>query len=342
MGIYDRDYMHNDRQQRRPMAHRMPRRKRSAVFIIIMLNVAIWLVNAFVFVPPGTQPGARSEDLNDYMALRVFDIYEPAEYYRFITSGFAHAHEPSHIIGNMIVLFFFGPHIERLFGRRTFLIFYLLAIVCGGIFWCVSMNLFPPLMQNGNPAPADLLRQFSCVGASGGVTAVVILFAIYYPRATVLLFFVIPMPAWLLGVMYVGYDLYSAQLGGTGVAHSAHLGGAAFALAFALLHKPLSRIFTGTFFRGKILPRGEHLRIYNPEPEFQRDPNRMYQETPASRDASHRSQQEIQDEQDFRRIKDEVERILQKIAATGQDSLTQTERQTLLEASEIYKRYNNR
>lgn len=339
MGIYDRDYMHQGNQ--RPM-RTMPRRKRSAVFIIIVLNVVIWLVNAFVFMPPGAQFGEDFKDLNDYMGLRVSDIHHPLQYYRFITSGFAHSPDPSHIIGNMLVLFFLGPHVERLFGRRTFFIFYFLAIISGGIFWCTSMNLFPPVLADGSPLPQEFLNSITCVGASGAVTAVVILFAINYPRAMVLLFFVIPMPVWLLGVMFVAYDLYYAYVGGTGIAHTAHLGGAAFALLFALVYKPLRRLFTGTFFRGKILSRGDHLRIYNPEPEFQRDPNRMYQDVPPPRDVPQRSQQEIEDEQNFHRIKDEVERILRKMATSGQDSLTHAERQTLLEASEIYKRYNNR
>lgn len=340
MGIYDRDYMHNNRQGR-PM-RTMPRRKRSVVATIIMLNMLIWLVNAFVFLPPDAKQEDNFKDLNHYMALRATDIYEPAKYYHFITSGFAHSPDPSHILGNMIMLFFFGPHLEQLFGRRTFLLFYLLAIICGGIFWCVSLNTFPPLMSNGTPIPPEFLKQYYAFGASGAVTAVVILFAFCFPHVMVRMFFLIPIPMWLLGLLYVGYDLYYAQVGGTGIGHSAHLGGAALAMAFALLYKPVTRIFTGTFFRRNILPRGDMPRLYQPEPEFQHDPNRMYVEEPRPQPVPQRNPQEIQDEENYHRIKDDVDRILLKIAATGINSLTPEEQQTMLEASEIYKRYKSR
>lgn len=184
------------------------------------------------------------------------------------------------------------------------------------------------------------LSKFSCVGASGAITAVLILFAINYPRAMVFLLF-IPMPAWVLGIVLVGIDLAGTQME-TGIAHGAHLGGAAFAILYWFFRKPVSRIFGGTFFQDEYVQQGKNLRVYSEDPKFERNPNRIHHPDAAAHPPQARTQQEIQDEQNFLRMKGEVERILQKIAATGQDSLTPDEKRTLMEASEIYKRHLRR
>ena len=76
------------------------------------------------------------------------------------------------------------------------------------------------------------------IGASGAVLALLVLFAMHFPRQVILLFFVLPLQIRWLVLIYVIIDLFPAlmALGGKGindgVAHAAHLGGVAFAFAY--------------------------------------------------------------------------------------------------------------
>ena len=72
------------------------------------------------------------------------------------------------------------------------------------------------------------------LGASGAVYAIIVGFAYLWPKETIILFPIpIPMPAWLLATGYVGLSVFNGITGSSaGVAHFAHLGGAAFGFAF--------------------------------------------------------------------------------------------------------------
>ena len=105
-------------------------------------------------------------------------------------------------------------------------------------------------------------------GASGAIAGVVVLYALNFPRRTLLLFFVIPIPAWLFGVLMVGLDMLGAtgRAGTSNVAYSMHLAGAAFAFVYYQRGWNLTRLTAGRLswptFRRK--PR---LRVHKPEEE---------------------------------------------------------------------------
>src|SRR5215207_3678431 len=81
------------------------------------------------------------------------------------------------------------------------------------------------LAQLAAPGPVPVGRG---IGASVSVMAVLVVFAFHYPHQQVLLFGIIPMPVWLLVVLYIGFDLSGAlgAMGNLGIGHLAHLGGA--------------------------------------------------------------------------------------------------------------------
>ncbi|MBR6480869.1 MAG: rhomboid family intramembrane serine protease, partial [Thermoguttaceae bacterium] len=214
MGIYDRDYYRDEDDS----SFRRASGGMSVVFMLIMANVIIFLVD--MFLTP-----ARHETCH-VLAMHGETIFHPVYWFELITYGFAH--DPAnfyHIFGNMLVLFFFGPPIERRYGKTEFFIFYMFAVLVGGLVWGIQTGITSyRLVQAGQTPPyAEML------GASGAVTAIVILFACNYPRAQVLLFGLLPMPAWALGVMYVVMDTFGSFSGGSHIAHSVHIAGAAFA-----------------------------------------------------------------------------------------------------------------
>ena len=300
MGIYDRDY-YRDEDDRGGRASR----GMSVVFMLIMTNIALFLADMFL-TPTGHQ-------VTHVLAMHSETIFHPVYWFELITYGFAH--DPSnyyHIFGNMLVLFFFGPPIERLYGKREFFIFYMLAVLAGGLVWGTQTGIQShSLVQSGNgPLHAEML------GASGAVTALVILFACNFPKAQVLLFGLLPMPAWALGVLYVLMDTFGSFNGGSNIAHSVHIAGAALAALY---------FFTGfRFSRFKFPKRHPRLKIHESSETESRATYTW--NTPKS--------SPVPDEQ----IEAEVDRILRKIRSTGEASLTSAERETLMYASREYQR----
>jgi membrane associated rhomboid family serine protease len=152
------------------------------------------------------------------------------QWYRFITSGFIHG-DVNHLLFNMLTLFFFGRDIEQVFtlanigGPIGFLAFYLAAIVISEI---------PSYIKHKtNP-------NYSSLGASGAIAAVVFSLVLFNPWGIILLKFIIPIPFILYAVGYVAYSSYMAKKGGDGIAHSAHLWGALFGIVFLAVAYPNS------------------------------------------------------------------------------------------------------
>ena len=121
-----------------------------------------------------------------------------------------------------------------IYGRKEFLRLYLVTLVVGSIVWALRYQLSGASSQ----APEHVL-----LGASGAVTAVVLLFVLHNPTRTILLMFVLPVPAWVIGVLIIGGDLMQ-MLSSTGqrtVAFDVHLAGAAFAILYYRLGWNLGR-----------------------------------------------------------------------------------------------------
>ncbi len=132
--------------------------------------------------------------------------------WQLLTYGFLHG-GLTHLAFNMFGLYMFGGAIEQVFGRRRYLIYYLVCVVSAGL----SQLLVDAAMGvNG-----------ATVGASGGVFGLLLAYGIYFPNNRVMLLFPpIPMPARVFVVVYAAIELYLGVTGTqAGVAHFAHLGG---------------------------------------------------------------------------------------------------------------------
>src|SRR5262249_46871068 len=146
-----------------------------------------------------------------------------------------------------------GSQMEDLYGSREFLIFYLVAAVLGGIAFQLAWM-------------ADL-GPLRCIGASGAVTAVLVLFAFHYPRPIILVAFFLPVPIWLVVVFQVAQDLFGFLAPGSAgnTAVTVHLAGALFGF---LYYKGEIRLwnFIPDFSGMRRLGRRSSLRIYREEP----------------------------------------------------------------------------
>jgi membrane associated rhomboid family serine protease len=174
---------------------------------LLVLNVAIFALQ-FVMGP---------------LLLRWFALWPPAsaqfpgapgfEVWQLLTYGFLHG-GLTHLFFNMFALYMFGGEIERLFGARRFLTYYLVCVVGAAIAQLVVISNL-----DSRPVPT--------VGASGGVFGLLLAFGMAFPQRRIMLLFPpIPMPAWLFVTLYGLLELYLGVTGsGQGVAHFAHLGG---------------------------------------------------------------------------------------------------------------------
>jgi membrane associated rhomboid family serine protease len=151
--------------------------------------------------------------------------------WQLVTSGFLHGNLP-HIALNMFALWMFGGDVERVMGSSRFAWLYGASVLTGSLvqLLVVSMNT------------AD--RITPTLGASGGVFGVLLAFGMMFPRRRVLIYGVIPMPAWAMVAGYGAIELTQGVVGTQqGVAHFAHLGGmlGAFIVLFTAGRESLRR-----------------------------------------------------------------------------------------------------
>lgn len=178
------------------------------VIVTVLASIAAWqsqaLMARLIFYPPAVARGQVD---------------------RFVTHGFVHA-DTMHLLFNMITLFSFGHAVQRTFNARLgglgFLLFYLAALV---------VAILPTYLQHKED------RRYSSLGASGAVMAVVFSYILFDPW-TRIYFFIIPMPAIVFALLYVGYSIWAHDRGGSSVNHSAHMVGGMFGVVATMLVEP--------------------------------------------------------------------------------------------------------
>jgi membrane associated rhomboid family serine protease len=188
----------------------------SVVNAILAVNVAVFLVWATGAVPL------------PFMADHFVVSWEHLAAGRFwvlLTALFSHV-MVIHLAINMVVLLSFGAPLEQAMGPGRFLAFYLVAGVTGCLAHAFTLHLL-----------VGLPGQAAC-GASASLVAILMVFALAFPKEQVLLFFVIPVPAIAAALAFVAIDvfglIFQAEGGGLPIGHGAHLGGALVGIAYFL------------------------------------------------------------------------------------------------------------
>jgi membrane associated rhomboid family serine protease len=210
MGLYDRDYTQANFRSRFYDAPQMrigfPKVSPMVKYLLI-INIAVFFM-AMVITPLG-------DFLFSWFSLYPATLGTSLQFWRLITYQFLHA-GLWHIIFNMWALWMFGPILERQWGSKRFLFFYLFCGAAGGLFYIllVAINFLPALPM---------------VGASGAILGVFAACAILFPNISVF-FFPIPIPI-PIRVAAIGgtliYILFVATRSTNAGGHAAHLAGMA-------------------------------------------------------------------------------------------------------------------
>ena len=186
------------------------------------LSLTLILIGATVLV---SWQAFEKRRLLDRLILWPPAIDRHKQYDRLLTHGFIHA-DWSHLLFNMITLYFFGSLVERwlvpMIGYLGFVLFYLSAIV---------VAILPTYAQHRHDP------HYRSLGASGAVSAVLFTYILLQPWSLILVFF-LPVPAIVYAVLYIGYSIWMDKHGQDNVNHSAHLWGAAYGVLFAVLVEP--------------------------------------------------------------------------------------------------------
>lgn len=303
MGIQDRDYY----REGPSFLDRVG--EQGAVFWLILVTVAVFIVQHM----PGS-PVLR-ECGYDYFAVADGEVW------RLFTPVFLHL-GVWHLFFNMLALYWAGQRLEERFGSAEFVLFYLLA----GTF---------ALTANHVAVEAGVKATIFGAGASGAVCAVLVVFAFHFPRERLLLFFVIPMPAWGLVALFVVLDLAGAagMRPGQNIGFVVHLGGALFGALYHVTGVELA----APFRRSKARPRARpKLRVVPRPDEDSSDPVSVAVPSapPPSAVSAPAAARAPADEQ----MEAKLNAVLEKVSATGIDSLTPEERDFLVKASEALKK----
>jgi membrane associated rhomboid family serine protease len=222
-------------------------------------------------------------------------IYQP---WSLFTYGFLHD-SIGHIFWNMLLLYYASQFFLNLFSTQRFINVYFMGILLGGLVFILSYAVFPAF-KNQSP---------QMVGASAGVMAVLIFSCTYMPTQEVpLLFFNVKL-------MYIGIALVIVDVlqipTGNAAGHLAHIGGAA-----------LGYIYAQQLQNGKDIGSGfERLRRWLTS-LFTAQPNLKTVHKKPRRN----SERSVQSDQK------KIDRILDKISASGYDSLTKEEKEMLFNA----------
>lgn len=307
----------------------MPTVTKNLLIVNFLAFIATWVLQQ------------RGIDLTSMLGLHFF-LASDFHIYQFVTYMFLHG-GLTHIFFNMFALWMFGSVIERVWGPKKFLFYYICCGIGAGVaqeivqyasYTLEGISAYQYVNAGGVQMTTDAyINLWTTIGASGAVYAILLAFGMIFPNERL---FIIPFPfpikaKWLV-VGYIAIELFSAMSGSAmsgpddGVAHMAHLGGMLF--GFLLIrywqkHPDSSQRFgrsNGMEFFENMKRRYDQRQQQNhmKAEHTHFDPRR---ETDEEYNARKRQNQE------------EIDAILDKIRKSGYDSLTKEEKQKLFEQS---------
>jgi membrane associated rhomboid family serine protease len=319
MGSTNRDYMRDDPDSNSPAwGHDVPTTK-----WLVIVTIVVFFLQSMMTHRAGFQ--ASSRFVSDFRADSMLSAgmqtlaLDPSyveewftlfpdqvlrgQVWRLVTFVFCHErHTAWNLVFNMVALWYLGSVLERMYGSREFLWFYLAsAFVCGLIFTGFGLKMFLPK---------------PLMGAGPCVLAMLTLYATHFPRQEILFCWVIPMQIRVLLMIYVAVDAYQILQASAGqgtwlaVAYMSELWGIVFGYVYRVQNWRLAQLgdlFDFTRWKRSLrrASTARSLKVFHPEV--------------------------------VSNLEEQVDAILAKIHEQGSESLTDRERSILQRASEQAK-----
>lgn len=284
---------------------------------LIIINVAFFVAIKLIWIILRISFGWSDSDL--YLTIArglmfssdwIHDLTHP---WTILTYMFFHE-GIFHILWNMLIFYWFGRIVGDLIGNQRIWPMYLLGGAFGGLAFFIAYNIFPL----GSPDGPDYM-----LGASGAVMAIVVASAVLSPDYVMRLLFLGDVKLKYIVGAILFLDLIGVAGDHNTGGHFAHLGGALMGWLFVLRlregadwSRPINRVTdaVGNFFAAFFGRSNKGLKV-------KKDGNSNYRNRKSNRRSSDKSQQE------------RVDAILDKIRASGYESLTDEEKEFLFNAS---------
>lgn len=162
-------------------------------------------------------PLKRALILNPYLVWHRFQVH------RLVTAGWLHA-DTTHLLFNLLTLYFFAEHVVRGLGPGRFLLLYVSAVVVAHV---------PTTVRHRNDP------KYNSLGASGAVSAVVFSTILLHPKMKMgLMFIPIPVPGYIYAFAYLAYSAWSSFRARGGINHDAHFAGAVYGALLTYAFEP--------------------------------------------------------------------------------------------------------
>ncbi len=276
-------------------------------YYMARMNVAEKLIaiNVLIFILDGLSKALLGYSVSQWFHLPKDFMDFFGQPWSLVTYSFFHG-GLGHIFWNMLMLYFTGRIFLNLFDSQRFINVYFLGVIVGGLVFLLSYNVFPTLL-NANTA---------LIGASAGVTAVLIFICAYIPNQEVrIIFFNVKL--WYVGAFFVLVDLIQIPYGGNIGGRLAHLGGAFLGYMYARQLLNGRDIGSGfTKFRDAIA------QFFKPK-EKKAPLKTVYRKNTSKKSAA---------EYDKEARQRKIDTILDKISKSGYESLSKAEKDFLFKA----------
>lgn len=211
--------------------------------ILIFLNIVLWVCQRIL--------PARGIDITDCLGLHYFEgsAFSPIQ---LVTYMFLHSTESIwHLLNNMFMLWMFGSVLERYWGERRYLCYYIVTGVTAAlvqeVVWYFDfheltayLDQFVDMGGGFVHYGRDILNMPLTVGASGAVFGLLLAYGVSFPNAEMFLFFLpIPIKAKYMVLLFGLYELFQGvHATGSSIAHFAHLGGMLGGIILLWLWRP--------------------------------------------------------------------------------------------------------
>lgn len=298
---------------------------------LLIINVVAFL--ATVLLGGVSYGSATDYRLNDILGLHFF-LAPDFHIYQLFTYMFMHGGW-EHLFFNMFALWMFGCVVERVWGPRKFLFYYISCGVGAGLFQEVAQlcsfyltasdqipgftmgQLFEVARNSGT-----VLNQWTTVGASGAIYAILLAFGMIFPEERIFIFpLPIPIKAKWFVMIYAGVELFSAMMSsGDNVAHLAHLGGMVFGFFMIRYWRNHPSAGYGPDSGQEFFDR---LRTSWERRTSKTATTQRNTRSTGNPDWDYNARQQVEQA--------EIDRILDKIRRSGYDSLSREEKQRLFD-----------
>lgn len=310
---------------------------------VVTKNLLIVNIVAFLLTFVLGQDASGEYRLNDLLGLHFF-MASDFQVYQLITYMFMHGGF-EHIIFNMFALWMFGCVVERVWGAKKFLFYYIACGVGAGLFQELAQFVqFYLIASDQIPSfgigdiwtvarnSSAVLNGWTTVGASGAIYGILLAFGMIFPEERIFIFpLPVPIKAKYFVIGYAAIELFSAMMtSGDGVAHVAHLGGMFFGFFMIRYWRKQVNGYGNSSAKDAFDKLRDVLGGKSKRGGFGYTRNDSYQ---SSRDSYQGHQSDWDYNARKRASQEEVDRILDKIRKSGYDSLTQEEKQTLFDQS---------